>query len=78
MVVAGIQDWPRRVRELRVQFGWAIVSGVTAKEMHSEDEFTLKGINATELGSDDYILLTAEKDRDAAHRWNLASVVSNK
>ena len=46
--------------------------------MHSEDEFTLKGINATELGSDDYILLTAEKDRDAAHRWNLANETRRK
>ena len=32
MVVAGIQEWARRVRELRVQFGWRIYSGVTAAE----------------------------------------------
>jgi hypothetical protein len=29
MVVSGISEWARRVRELRVQFGWAIYSGVT-------------------------------------------------
>ena len=33
MVVSGIGEWARRVRELRVQFGWNIVTGVTAKEM---------------------------------------------
>ena len=29
MVVSGIGEWARRVRELRVQFGWWIYSGVT-------------------------------------------------
>jgi hypothetical protein len=32
-IVAGISEWARRVRELRVQCGWKIVSGVTVKEM---------------------------------------------
>ncbi len=31
MVVAGIGEWARRVRELRVQYGWSIVSGVIAQ-----------------------------------------------
>ena len=30
MVVAGIDDYARRIRELRVQFGWAILSGVSS------------------------------------------------
>ena len=33
LVVSGIQEYARRVRELRVQFGWGIASGVTIKEM---------------------------------------------
>src|SRR3989338_1767346 len=31
LVVSGIQEYARRLRELRIQFGWAIVSGVTIK-----------------------------------------------
>lgn len=31
LVVSGIQEYARRVRELKVQFGWSIVSGLTAK-----------------------------------------------
>lgn len=75
MVVAGIGDWPRRVRELRVEFGWSIVNGVTAKEMHSEDEFPLESIDASTLGPDDYILLDPNEDREAAHRWNMANEI---
>jgi hypothetical protein len=36
MVVSGITDYQRRIRELRVQFGWPILSGTTVKNMHSE------------------------------------------
>lgn len=75
MVVAGIGDWPRRVRELRVEFGWSIVNGVTAKEMHSESEFPLESIDASKLGPDDYILLDPNQDREAAHRWNMANEI---
>src|SRR5262245_47423752 len=31
MIVSGISEWARRVRELRVQFGWSIINGYTAK-----------------------------------------------
>jgi len=75
MVVAGINDWPRRVRELRVELGWSIINGITAKEMHEEEEFPLPSVDATQLGPDDYILLNQEEDREAAHRWNLANEV---
>lgn len=33
MVVSGIGEWARRVRQLRVQFGWWIYSGVTFANM---------------------------------------------
>jgi hypothetical protein len=75
MVVAGIGDWARRVRELRVEFGWSIVSGVTAKEMFAEGDFPVEGMNADELAVDDYILTDTNQDRDAAHRWNLANEI---
>jgi len=75
MVVAGIGEWARRVRELRVEFGWSIVSGVTAKEMFAEGEFPAEGIQANDLGPDDYILTDIKQDRDAAHRWHVANEI---
>jgi len=57
-----------------VQFGWAIVSGVTVKEMRQEeaDEVPeeLKAMRPNE-----YVLLSAEEDRDAAHRWHVANQI---
>jgi len=44
LVVSGIQEYARRVRELKIQFGWSIISGVTAKEMYAENEFPLRDI----------------------------------
>ena len=74
LVVSGIQEYARRLRELRVQFGWAIVSGVTVKEMRQEeaDEMPeeLKAMRPNE-----YVLLSAEEDRDAAHRWYIANEI---
>ena len=40
MIVAGISEWARRVRELRVQFGWAVMSGTTAREMQAAGEIS--------------------------------------
>ncbi len=67
LVVSGIEAHARRLGELRVHFGWAIVSGVTIKEM-SEDE--LKAMRPN-----DNVLLSAAEDRDAAHRWSIANTV---
>lgn len=73
LVVSGIQEYARRVRELKIQFGWSIVSGVTAKEMYAENEFPLKNINPESMGPSDYILTSKRQDRDAAFRWRLAN-----
>jgi hypothetical protein len=74
LVVSGIQEYARRLRELRVQFGWAIVSGVTIREMgEGEPEEVpdeLKGMRPNE-----YVLLNAAEDRDAAHRWYVANAI---
>ena len=78
MVVAGISDWARRLRELRVQFGWSIASGSTAKEMAKEDEFPLPGVDVTKIRVDEYILLDDAQDREAAFRWNLANEIRRK
>lgn len=73
MVVSGISDWPRRVRELRREEGWRILSGEAAGAMIDEDELYLEGIDANSLEVDDYILAATEQDRDAAHRWHVAN-----
>src|SRR5262249_15808179 len=73
MVVSGIGEWARRVRELRSE-GWHIVSGNTMKEMLTAGEIT----RASELGSirdDDYALLSPERDVDAPRRWNFANYI---
>ncbi len=73
LVISGIQEYARRVRELKIQFGWSIVSGVTAKEMYAENEFPLKNINPESMEPSDYILISKRQDRDAAFRWQLAN-----
>lgn len=74
LVVSGIQEYARRLRELRVQFGWAIASGVTIKETceGGADEVPdeLMGMKPNE-----YVLLNDEEDRDAAHRWHVANTI---
>jgi hypothetical protein len=84
LVVAGIGEWARRVRELRVQFGWFICSGVTFKEM-ADDEPQLAGELATILGSDprrlrpdQYVLASLDQDREAAHRWHVLNTIRNR
>lgn len=71
MVVSGISDWPRRVRQLRVEQGWAIISGVTAKEMAEAEEgdIEIDGKLLSSIKPDEYVLLNEQNDREAAHRW---------
>ncbi len=78
MVISGIGEWARRVRELRVQFGWSIVTGVTAKEMLEEGELDLSEFGVDKLSPDDYVLLDESQDREAAFRWNKANEIRKK
>lgn len=78
LIVSGIGEWARRLRELRVQFGWSIVNGITAKEMAAEEEVTIKNVDVVSMGPDDYILLDEKQDRDAAIRWNKANEIRRK
>lgn len=74
LVVSGIQEYARRLRELRVQLGWAIASGVTIKEMcEAEAADVPEGLNG--MKPDDYILLRESQDRDSAHRWHIANAI---
>jgi 5-methylcytosine-specific restriction endonuclease McrA len=78
MVVSGIQDWPRRTRELRCEYGWAIASGVTIQGMSDENEVDLRPLGVEALRPEEYILLDSEQDREAALRWRLANDIRRK
>lgn len=76
MVVSGIGEWARRVRQLRVQFGWWIYSGVTFKQMAEDEEKDaanlkeLLKVDPVKIRPDQYVLMRVEQDLEAAHRWN--------
>jgi hypothetical protein len=60
MVVSGIGEWARRLRELRVQMGWSIASGVTLKETLDETEEAerpafLNDLGITSIKPDQYL-----------------------
>jgi len=74
LVISGIQEYARRLRELRVQLGWAIVSGVTIKEMRQEEADEVPD-ELKAMRPNEYVLLSAEEDRDAAHRWHVANTI---
>lgn len=89
MVVSGIGEWARRVRELRVEFGWWIYSGVTVADMGEDARITgnnaelaslrnALGIDPSKIKPDQYVLMRAEQDREAAHRWNVLNDIRKK
>lgn len=77
MVVAGISEYGRRVRELRVQEGWSIITGVAVSEMrrNANEENSEELSDLPEMQSDDYLLQSAVQDRDAAFRWHRANTI---
>lgn len=80
MVVSGIGEWGRRVRELRVKFGWWIYSGVTFAEIAAAaedagDDAELSSIADIRIRPDQYVLTKPEQDRDAAYRWNVLNEI---
>ena len=69
MIVSGIQEYARRIRELRVEFGWPIISGVTAQVMLEGGE--LPDFPAEDLRPDRYILLADQQDKEGAYRYSV-------
>lgn len=76
-IVSGISEWARRVRELRVEFGWAILSGKTVLEMQEEGDLDESREDLKEMGASDYILISEEQDKEAAYRWSVAKGIRN-
>ena len=79
-IVAGINEWPRRIRELRREFGWSILSGQTIREMVAEGDLpaVIDNQDLTQVEVDDYLLSNLDQDRDAAYRWHTANTIRNK
>jgi hypothetical protein len=82
-VISGISEWARRVRELRVEFGWWIYSGYTFADIAADaanagDQAELAGVEAIHIRPDQYILMRTEEDRDAAYRWNVLNEIRGK
>jgi hypothetical protein len=80
MVVSGIDDYPRRIRELRKESGWPILSGVAAMDMRADAQAA--GLSDADLpppmGSDDYLLTEDRQDIEAASRWRLANSIRKR
>lgn len=89
MVVSGISDWARRVRELRTEYGWLINSGTTFKDLAvdtadadgvaslAELEMAL-GRDPRSLHPEQYVLVSEVQDRDAAFRWKILNDIRKK
>lgn len=80
MVVSGIGDYPRRIRELRKEEGWPILSGVAAKQMRSsaDEPGAVSASSIPPMRTDDYMLLEDVRDEDAARRWELANNIRRR
>ena len=70
MIVAGIGDYPRRIRELRAQHGWPIISGLAVRDLKSlpASREALKAVPSG-MAPDEYVLLEDRRDKDAPERW---------
>ncbi|MBI1406025.1 MAG: hypothetical protein GC145_07865 [Caulobacter sp.] len=76
MIVAGFGDYPRRIRELRTQHGWPIISGLAVRDMRRMATASPKGGSRapkpSSMAPEEYLLIEDRQDRDAVRRWGLA------
>lgn len=73
MIVAAIGDYPRRIRELRTQHGWPIISGLAVRDLRllPASPAALKNV-PTSIAPDEYLLLEDLQDKSAPDRWTVA------
>ncbi|MDQ4087191.1 MAG: HNH endonuclease [Pseudomonadota bacterium] len=71
MVVAGIGEWARRVRELRVQEGWPIITGVTVNQLRESliQEGAAEESLPRPMRPGQYVLERDQQDLAAKGRW---------
>lgn len=75
MMIGGISEYARRIRELRVQDGWPILSGVTVKHMRTEEGELPLGNALPTMKPNQYVLSEDRQDAEAAERWKLANML---
>lgn len=79
MVVGGISEYARRIRELRVEHGWPIVSGVSVAGADLEtDETPSIDDGLPEMRPDQYCLVEDRQDTKAAGRWRSANEIRGR
>jgi len=72
MIVAGIGDYPRRIRELRGDYGWPIISGLAVRDMRADTITNRKKDTGEQIGkmaAEEYLLIEDACDPDAVRRW---------
>ncbi len=76
MVVAGIGDYPRRIREARADYGWPIISGMAVRDLRSlnASRDALKRAPGG-MATDEYILLEDRRDAQAPDRWSTIKTI---
>jgi hypothetical protein len=81
MIVAGIGDYPRRIRELRGDHGWPIISGLAVRDMRADAASNKKKGPGEQLGkmaAEEYLLIEDACDPDAVGRWASALDIREK
>ena len=67
MIIGGIGDYPRRIRELRTQHGWPIISGLSVRDIRGAAGSG--HVPTTAMSPEEYILIEDVQDSDAVRRW---------
>jgi len=82
MIVAGIGDYPRRIRELRADHGWPIISGLAVRDMRADAAATEKrsrgAEQVTKMVAEEYVLIENTCDQDAISRWAQAVAIRDQ
>jgi hypothetical protein len=80
MIVAGIGDYPRRIRELRTKYGWPVISGIAVRDMHEDDRSQPipAGLELSNMAPDEYLLIEDRQDKDGIRRWASAARISSE
>lgn len=75
LIVAGISDYARRIRELRANYGWPIISGMAVRDMRNDAGVPRGHDRRQQIGKmapDEYLLIEDVCDPDAVRRWQEA------
>jgi hypothetical protein len=82
LIVAGIGDYPRRIRELRANHGWPIISGLAVRDMRADAaaaEKRSRGVEqVSKMAAEEYLLIEDNCDPDAIGRWEQAVTIRDQ